>query len=96
MPAHMNKLLNKGWKPALTILLGVAAFLFWRMRYPFALAFQEQFQLFLLDKQYLLSRIAEPGGIARYIGEFLVQFYNNVTFGALVIALLYMLLQVCM
>lgn len=92
----MNKLLNKGWKPALTILLGVAAFLFWRMRYPFALAFQEQFQLFLLDKQYLLSRIAEPGGIARYIGEFLVQFYNNVTFGALVIALLYMLLQVCM
>jgi len=92
----MNGLLKKSWKPALTIILGVAAFIFWRMRYPFALAFHEQFQLFLIDKHYLLSRIAEPGGVARYLGEFLVQFYNNVTFGAIIIALLYMLLQVCM
>ena len=75
----------------LTLLLGVAAFLFWWLRYPFALSYQEQFQLFLFDGDYFWSRVSEPGGLARYVSEFLVQFYNNVMFGAVIIALLYML-----
>ena len=52
----------------LTILFGLAVFLFWRFRYPFALTYQEQFQLFLFDSDYFTERIAEPGGLARYIG----------------------------
>ena len=77
----------------LTLLLGVAAFLFWWLRYPFALSYQEQFQLFLFDDDYFWSRVSEPGGLARYVSEFLVQFYNNVMLGAAIIALLYMLMQ---
>ena len=77
----------------LTLLLGVAAFLFWWLRYPFALSYQEQFQLFLFDGDYFWSRVSEPGGLARYVSEFLVQFYNNVMLGAAIIALLYMLMQ---
>lgn len=93
MPIRMKKLSNywAGW--LLTLVLGVLVFLFWWRRYPFALTYQEQLQLFMFDDDYFCGRIAEPGGLARYIAEFLVQFYNGVIFGALIIAVLYMLLQ---
>ena len=77
----------------LTLAFGLAVFLFWWLRYPFALTYQEQFQLFMFDDDYFCSRIAEPGGLARYVAEFLVQFYNSVVIGAAIIAVLYMLLQ---
>ena len=77
----------------LTLVFGISVFLFWWCRYPFALTYQEQLQLFMFDDDYFCGRIAEPGGLARYIAEFLVQFYNGVIFGALIIAVLYMLLQ---
>ena len=77
----------------LTLVFGIAVFLFWRFRYPFALTYQEQLQLFLFDGDYFCSRMAEPGGFARYIAEFLVQFYNGVTIGALILAVLFMLIQ---
>ncbi len=93
MPIHMSRSVNRIGKVSLTLVFGLAAFVFWRMRFPHALAFQEQLQLFLLDGDFLWSRVAEPGGVARYVAEFLVQLYNNVTLGAVVIALLYMLMQ---
>ena len=80
-----------GW--LLTLVFGIAVFLFWRFRYPFALTYQEQLQLFLFDGDYFLERIAEPGGFARYVAEFLVQFYNGVAIGAVIIAVLYVLVQ---
>ena len=89
----MNPSTTKFCKLLLTVALAVAAFLFWRFGYPHALSFQEQLQLFLFDDYYLLSRLMQPGGVARYVAEFLVQFYNNVTSGAVVLALLYVALQ---
>ena len=89
----MKRFLSK-YAPLLsTLLFGIAVFLFWRIRYPFALTYQEQFQLFMFDDDYFCSRMAEPGGLARYVAEFLTQFYNGVTYGALIIAILYMLVQ---
>lgn len=76
-----------------TLALGLAVFLFWRLRYPFALVYQEQLQLFLFDGDYLATRLAEPGGLARYVAEFLVQFYNSVTLGSIILAVLFMLVQ---
>ena len=93
MPIRMKKSLSKTWKIGLTLLFGLAVFLFWRFRYPFALAYQEQLQLFLFDDDYFWERMSEPGGFARYIAELLVQFYNIVTVGALIIALLLMTVQ---
>ena len=80
----------------MTLFFGVCVFLFWRLRYPFALTYQEQLQLFLFDGDYLSERLAEPGGFARYIAEFLVQFYNSVTIGTLIITVLLMLVQYTM
>ena len=77
----------------LTLAFGVVVFLFWSIRYPYVLAYQEQLQLFLFDGDYFCERISEPGGLARYVAEFLVQFYNAAAIGALIIALLSMLVQ---
>ena len=49
--------------------------------------------MFLFDGDYFCERMSEPGGLARYLAEFLVQFYNGVTIGAVIIALLLMLVQ---
>lgn len=77
----------------LTLVFGLAVFLFWWLRYPFALTYQEQFQLFLFDGDYFCERMSEPGGLARYVAEFLTQFYNSVSIGAAILAVLFMLLQ---
>lgn len=93
MPTRMKKFLSSYWKIGLTILFGLAVFLFWRLRYPFVLTYQEQFQLFLFDSDFFVERISEPGGLARYIGEFLTQFYNSPTLGAFILAILFMVFQ---
>ena len=89
----MKRFLSKNYQLLLTLAFGIAVFLFWKYRYPFALTYQEQLQLFLFDSDYFAERMAEPGGFARYVAEFLVQFYNGVAIGAAIIALLYMLVQ---
>ena len=89
----MKKFLSSHIRLLLTLVTGLAVFLFWRFRYPFVLAYQEQFQLFLFDDDYLMSRLAEPGGVARYVAEFLVQFYNSFTIGAAILAVLMIVVQ---
>lgn len=89
----MKNTTAKYWRMALQGIFGTAVYCFWAVLYPFALAWQEQFQLFLFSRQYLMERLAVPGGAAAYVAEFLVQFYNNPFLGAGVLALLYLLLQ---
>ena len=89
----MKKFLSKYADWLLTLFFGLVVFLFWAYRYPFALTFQEQLQLFLFDADYFCERMAEPGGLARYVGEFLVQFYNATVIGALILAILFMMVQ---
>lgn len=93
MKKSLSNSLSKYGRWLLTLAFGLAVFLFWTLRYPFALTYQEQLQLFLFDGDYFCDRMAEPGGFARYVAEFLVQFYNGVAIGAAIIALLYMLVQ---
>ena len=89
----MKRFLNRHADWLLTLFFGLVVFLFWECRYPFALTFQEQLQLFLFDGNYFCERMAEPGGLARYVGEFLVQFYNATVIGALILAILFMMVQ---
>lgn len=93
MKKSLSNSLSKYGSWLLTVAFGLAVFLFWTFRYPFALTYQEQLQLFLFDGDFFCDRMAEPGGFARYIAEFLVQFYNGAAIGAAIIALLYMLAQ---
>lgn len=89
----MKKFVDSLWQWGLTLLLGLSVFLFWWKGYPHALSYQEQFQLFLLDGSYLSGLLALPGGFARWLSEFLVQFYNVIPLGAALLAVLAMLVQ---
>lgn len=73
----------------ISLLLFAAAWCFWTMKYPYALAYHEQIQLFIMDSEYFMERVAMPGGLARYMGEFLVQMYSLPVLGGAIIALLY-------
>lgn len=57
------------------------------------LNFHEEFQLFQTDAEYFLSHLTQRGGMAIYISEFQVQFYNNYWIGALILALEFVLIQ---
>ena len=71
----------------------VAVFLLWRFGFPEVLSFHEQQQMFLFTTDYFHSRMAEPGGVARYVAEFIVQYYNNFNLGAMLLASLVALAQ---
>ena len=77
----------------LSVLVGIGIFLFWYILYPHALSYQEQYQLFLWTGDYFLERISLPGGLADWLGEFIVQFYYVEWLGALLLALLFVILQ---
>lgn len=82
---------HKQW--LLTVVFGVAAFCFWLFWMPYLMVAREQMQLFLWNSDYLLNRLAMPGGMAQYLGEFVVQFFMNPVYGALWYAVLFVAAQ---
>ena len=60
---------------------------------PWLMTVREDSQLWQLGADYLLSRLSEPGGLARYVSEFFVQFCYYVALGGMVMALFFMVMQ---
>lgn len=89
----MRKILLRYLDWEFSVLLGIGVFLFWCVGYPYALSFQEQYQMFLMDGDYWCRKLSVPGGFASYVGEYLTQFYVNHLLGALVLAVVYLLIQ---
>lgn len=85
--------MKKSWPIYMTILFGIVLFCFWNYVRPAQIEAREAFQLFLFQSDYLLSRLSVPGGMARYVAEFLVQFFRSVALGALITAVLLVLIQ---
>ena len=80
-------------KYVLTVVMGMSAFAYWAFVHPELLMERESLQMFLLNGDYLAERLAVPGGFARYVGEFLVQFFMNEKVGACLLAILFMAIQ---
>lgn len=78
---------------SLSLLLGIGVFFFWLQIRPNLLSHQEQYQFFLYLKSYFVDLISRPTGLADYIARFLTQFYYYRWAGALIIALLLVILQ---
>ena len=76
-----------------TLLFGVAVLLFFGLAYPHHLHYQEQYQLFLFDSNYVWEIVKLPGGIADLLGRFCTQFFLFAWVGALIIAILLSLVQ---
>lgn len=86
--------LGRNSRIVFAVAMFVGVFLFWFVRYPYALSYQEQNQLFLFTADYLVSDVSKMGGLAAYFGEFIVQFYYVEWLGAAMLALVYVLLYV--
>lgn len=89
----MKKRIGNYYNWGLSVLVGIGIFLFWYVAYPHALSYQEQYQLFLWTGDYFWERVSLPGGLADWLGEFIVQFYYVEWLGALLLALLFVALQ---
>ncbi len=59
-----------------------------QIHFRYHLYYIEQSQLFLFSKAHWCETVAHPGGFARWIGEFLVQFFVLPYAGAAIVALL--------
>ena len=71
----------------------VAVTLFFGMAYPHHLHYQEQFQLFLFDSNYVWDVVKQPGGVADLLGRFCTQFFLFAWVGAVIIGLLLTAIQ---
>lgn len=76
-----------------TLLFGVAVLLFFGLAYPHHLHYQEQFQLFLFDSNYVWDVVKLPGGIADLLGRFSTQFFLYAWVGAFIMAVLLSVVQ---
>ena len=73
--------------------LFLAVFLFFGLAYPHHLHYQEQFQLFLYDSDYVWEIVKQPGGVADLLGRFCTQFFLFAWVGAVIIAVLLVAVQ---
>lgn len=77
----------------LTTIFAIGIYVFWRVVAPHYMSYHEQLQLFLWTTDYLIERVSLPGGVVQYIAEFVVQYFNNFNIGALLLVLLFVVLQ---
>ena len=80
-------------KYLISSLFCVAVILFFGMAYPHHLHYQEQFQLFLFDSNYVWDIVKQPGGVADLLGRFCTQFFLYAWVGAVIIGLLLTAIQ---
>lgn len=71
----------------------VAVVLFFALAYPQHLHYQEQFQLFLFDSNYVWDVVKQPGGVADLLGRFCTQFFLYAWVGAVIIGVLLLAIQ---
>ena len=71
----------------------VAVVLFFGLAYPHHLHYQEQFQLFLFDSNYVWDIVKQPGGVADLLGRFCTQFFLYAWVGAVIIGILLLAIQ---
>ena len=81
------------WQQILLLLTLIGVFCFWYFCFPYVLVMRESMQLFLWNSQYFMERVAVPGGLAQYIGEFLAQYFMNPMSGAAIYAVLFVVEQ---
>lgn len=89
----MRERLCRAAAPLLTLAVGVGVWLFWWLGHPEILCYHEQNQMFLWTAGYLLSDLSIAGGLADYVGEFVVQFYYVPWLGGLLVGLLFAAMQ---
>ena len=81
------------WEQMTVTLLAVVVFCFWLFLYPFVPVTREMSVLFLWNTDYLMERLAVPGGLVQYLGEGIAQLFLNPFNAALLYAVLLVIAQ---
>ncbi len=76
-----------------SLVFGLGVFLFFWLLVPYHLRFYEQFQFFRFGTDYFLDSVLHPEGFSFYLGGFITQFFLYPWAGALIVALLLVLMQ---
>lgn len=92
-PIILSNVMRKFVAYSISGIVGIAVYLFWAIPHRGMLNYHEEFQLFQTDASYFCTHLQQQGGMAIYISEFLIQFYNNYWMGALIIAIELILIQ---
>ena len=72
----------------MTVLMGIATYVFFAFKYPYHLHFQEQYQLFEATWKYFAQVVWVPGGLCDWTGRFITQFCYYAPAGAVLLSLL--------
>ncbi len=89
----LKNVVSNYWQQILLLLTLIGVFCFWYFCFPYVLVMRETMVLFLWNSGYFLERVTVPGGMAQYIGEFLVQYFINPFSGAVIYAALFLVEQ---
>ncbi|MDD2290196.1 MAG: DUF6057 family protein [Bacteroidales bacterium] len=76
-----------------SLVFGLGVFLFFWLVLPYHLRFHEQYQFFRFGTDYFMDSVLHPEGFSFYLGGFFTQFFRYPWAGALIIALLLVLMQ---
>lgn len=93
---HLKKPMNRRQslvRMLAALLFTLAAFLFFGLRYPYHIHYQEQLQMFQFGGEYFREVASLPGGLADWCGRFLTQFFYYAWAGAAICALMLWLVQ---
>lgn len=77
----------------LTLICGVAAYIFFAFFYEDHLHYQEELQLFQFTPQYFIENIQVPAGFSSFLSQFIAQFFYLPWLGPLLMAVLIVRLQ---
>ena len=80
--------------PAIWLSLFVAIYAYCRHFLSFCYPFVEQYSFFRFSKEYAVSSLSQPGGLASYLGDFVTQFYLSPGIGPLITACLGVLMTI--
>jgi hypothetical protein len=69
------KNLLKNTNMLLTLISGVAAYIFFAFFYEDHLHYQEELQLFQFTPQYFIENIQVPAGFSSFLRQFITQFF---------------------
>ena len=89
----LKNVVSNYWQQILLLLTLIGVFCFWYFYFPYVLVMRETMVLFLWNSSYFLERVTVPGGMAQYIGEFLVQYFINPFSGAVIYTALFLVEQ---
>ena len=83
----MKRVFGRYYPTVAIALWAIAIWCFFQFYYPYHFFYQEQNQIFLWSWDYISNYFDKSGGVARFIGDFLTQFYYYLYAGATILTL---------